>query len=187
MAAVLSLGACVLTAQTSGAISLNIPDVTLRDQNGAEVRFAELVRNRMVVMNFVFTSCTTICSPMGANFGALQTRLGEKSDVRLISISIDPATDTPARLRQWGERFHSGASWTLLTGEPADVEKLLRALGVYSPNRFSHSPLLLVGNGATNRWTRANGLLPPSGIVPLVEGLRTPSKSPSKSSEVTRK
>jgi protein SCO1/2 len=183
----LSLSACVLTAQTPGAISLNIPDVTLRDQNGAPVLFPELVRNRMVVMNFVFTSCTTICSPMGANFGALQARLGEKSDVRLISISIDPAMDTPARLRKWGERFHSGSSWTLLTGEPADVEKLLRALGVYTPNRFSHAPLILVGNAATNRWTRANGLLPPAEIVPLVEALRTPPKSLSKSSEVTRK
>ena len=150
-------------------IALKVPDVVLRNQDGQPVRMAELTRDRIVVMNFVFTSCTTICSPMGANFGALQSHVGR--DVRLVSISIDPGTDTPARLKRWGAQFQAGPSWTLLTGDAGDVETLLKALGVYSANRFAHAPILLVGDGA-GRWVRANGLVAPSEVVKIIHGMR---------------
>jgi protein SCO1/2 len=169
LAAAVLFAAVSLQAET---VSLAVPDVVLRDQDGQRVRVAELIRDRIVVMNFVFTSCTTICSPMGANFGALQSHVGR--DVRLISVSIDPGTDTPARLKRWSAQFHAGPSWTLLTGDAADVETLLKAMGVYSANRFSHAPILLVGDG-TGRWVRANGLVAPAEVVKLIHGMREDS------------
>lgn len=172
LAAAVLFAAVSLRAETP-TVSLAVPDVVLRNQDGEKIRVAELIRDRIVVMNFVFTSCTTICSPMGANFGALQSHVGR--DVRLISISIDPGTDTPARLKRWSAQFHAGPSWTLLTGDADDVETLLKAMGVYSANRFSHAPILLVGDGGTGRWVRANGLVAPAEVVKLIHGMREDS------------
>jgi protein SCO1 len=183
----LALTALLLTtlavrAQSDGAMSLTVPDTLLHDQNGKPVHvYSDLIRGNAVVMNFIFTSCTTICSPMGANFGALQSQIGP--DVRLISITIDPTVDTPARLKRWSAQFHAGASWTLLTGSREDVEGVLKALGAYTPNRFSHAPLLLVGDGRSNRWIRANGLMAPREVVRLI-GL---TRAPASSAEVSRR
>jgi protein SCO1/2 len=181
-AASLLLCTAALANDAGGTISLSLPDVVLRDQNGDRVRVPELIRDRVVVMNFVFTSCTTICSPMGANFGELQTHVG--AGVRLISVSIDPTADTPARLKKWSKQFHAGPSWTLLTGDGADVERLLKALGVYTPNRFAHAPILLVGDGTTGRWLRANGLAAPDDVVAMIRRVHAPGET---SSERTRR
>ena len=119
-----------------GATAPVIPDVVLQDQEGRSVRaYSDVIKGRLVVMNFIFTSCTTVCSPMGANFAALQSQLGPHSDVALVSLSLDPLTDTPQRLKQWSERFGARPGWTLLTGSKDDVDRLLAALRVSSPNR----------------------------------------------------
>ena len=160
-------------AQETAAPS--IPDVELTDQDGRPVHvYSDLIRGRRVAMNFVFTTCTTICPPMGANFERLQKVLGARAgtDVRLISVSIDPQTDTPQRLKAWGAKFHAGPGWTLLTGRKEDVDRLLKALGVYTPDRADHSPLVLLGNEPANRWTRAYGLAAPAKMVELLDGLR---------------
>ena len=183
IAAALVLITVVLRAEGDATMSLAVPDVGLRDQNGKLVHvYSDLIRGNVVVMNFIFTSCTTICSPMGANFGELQSHVGP--DVRLISISIDPAVDTPARLKLWGTRFHAGPSWTLLTGSHQDVERLLKALGTYTPNRFNHAPILLVGDGRSNRWIRASGLVAPHEVVRLIALARAPVTA---SAEVSRR
>jgi protein SCO1 len=174
--AAVTAGAQVPRGRSDATISLSVPDVALQDQNGKLVHvYSDLIRGNAVVMNFVFTSCTTICSPMGANFGQLQGQVDP--DVRLISISIDPGVDTPARLKRWSQQFNAGPSWTLLTGSPKDVERLLKALGVYTPNRFSHTPVLLVGDGRNDRWIRANGLAAPRDIVTMIRRARAPVKS----------
>ncbi len=150
-----------------------IPDAVLTDQNGQSVHFLELVKDRIVVVNFIFTSCTTVCSPMGANFAALQQKLGDRDGVRLISVSIDPTTDTPQRLKSWSERFHARPGWTLLTGPKNDVDALLKALGVYTPNRFSHAPVALVGRDAAGPWERVNGLLAPDEFMTIIDAMRS--------------
>ena len=159
-------------AQETAAPS--IPDVALTDQDGRPVHvYSDLIRGRRVAMNFVFTTCTTICPPMGANFEQLQKVLGARAgnDVRLISVSIDPQTDTPQRLKAWGAKFHAGPGWTLLTGRKEDVDRLLKALGVFTPDRADHSPLVLLGNEPAKRWTRAYGLAAPAKLVELLDGL----------------
>src|ERR1700674_2631413 len=137
------------------------PDVPLVDQDGRAVHFySDLVRGKRVAINFVFTTCTTICPPMGANFQQLQTLLGARAgaDVRLLSVSIDPLTDTPERLKAWGARFHAGPGWTLLTGRKEEVDRLLKAMGLFTSDPGSHAPLLLLGDDAAGRWTRVDGL-----------------------------
>lgn len=151
-----------------------IPDIPVIDQDGKPRRFyTDLVKNRVVAVNFVFTTCTTICPPMGATFGKLQKLLGDRSgrDVHLLSVSVDPATDTPERLKAWAQKFGGGLGWTLVTGDRDEIVRLLKALGVYTPNIADHSPLVLLGNDARHRWTRAYGLAPPARLAELIDEL----------------
>lgn len=161
-----------LKLETAG--NLRIPDVPVVTQDGDEVHFySDLVEGKVVVMNFVFTTCTTICPPLGANFGKLQQILSERadSDVHLISVSVDPVTDTPERLKAWGETFGAGPRWTLVTGSRTEVTRLLKALQVFTPDFTDHSPVVLMGNAATGEWTRAYGLAPPKDLATMLEGM----------------
>jgi protein SCO1/2 len=143
------------------------------------VRFySDLVQGKVVMMNFIFTSCTTICPPMGATFAKVQKVLGERAgrDVHLISVSVDPATDTPERLKAWSQKLGAGPGWTLVTGDRESVTQLLKALGVYTASISDHTPLVLVGNDVQGRWTRAYGLAPPTKLVELIDGMTVAQK-----------
>lgn len=156
--------------KTLGA--LDVPDVSLVDQDGKPVRFyTDLVKGRVVAVNFVFTTCTTICPPMGATFAKLEKLVAGK-DVQLISVSIDPANDTPERLKAWSEKFGRGPGWRLVTGDRDEVIKLLKTLGVYTAGATDHSPIVLVGNDREHRWTRAYGLAAPAKLADLLEEAR---------------
>ena len=155
---------------------MNIPDTELVDQNGQKIHFyTDLVKGQTVVINFIFTTCTTICPPLGATFARVQKELGDKvgRDVRFISISVDPATDTPERLKAWGQKFHAGEGWTFVTGDKPQVDELLRALGSSSARREDHSPTILIGNDAHGTWTRTYGLANTSKLVQIINDVMT--------------
>jgi len=150
---------------------MNIPDVELLDQNGKKVHFyTDLVKGQTVVINFIFTTCTTICPPLGATFARVQKELGDRAgrDVSFISISVDPATDTPERLKAWGAKFHAGDGWTFVTGNKPQLDELLRALGASTARREDHSPTILIGNDARGTWTRTYGLAKSSQLVQII-------------------
>jgi protein SCO1 len=164
-----------LASETSTAshdlTKMNIPDVELLDQNGRRIHFyTDLVKGQTVAINFIFTTCTTICPPLGATFARVQKELGDKvgRDVRFISISVDPVTDTPERLKAWGAKFHAGDGWTLVTGAKPQVDELLRALGASSARREDHTPTILIGNDASGSWTRTYGLAKASELVQII-------------------
>ncbi|MEO5928629.1 MAG: SCO family protein [Candidatus Kapaibacterium sp.] len=163
-------GASTKVAVAAGGVEF--PDVTLLDQNGDRRRVRDLVAGKVVVMNFIFTTCTTICPPMGANFVKLKGMLGDRvgKDVVMISVSIDPTTDTPARLKAWSEKFNGGAGWTLLTGEKRDVDNLLKKLKVFSPVKEEHAPIVLIGKEGSGNWIRANGLASPDKLAAIIRG-----------------
>ncbi len=153
--------------------SLSIPDVVLLDQNGREVHFyTDLIQGKTVVINSIFTTCTTICPPMGANFARLQKMLAGRvgKDVELISLSVDPVVDTPQRLKAWSEKFAAGPGWTLLTGSKNAMDRLLKSLKFFTPDKTDHSPTILVGN-PQGRWTRAYGLASPDKLAEVVRSM----------------
>jgi protein SCO1/2 len=166
--------------------SLSIPDVPLLNQEGEEVRFySDLVRGRMVAINFIFTTCTTICPPMGANFARLQRILEGQTgaNVHLISVSVDPAVDTPERLKTWAAKFGALPGWTLVTGAKPEVDKLLKALKVFTPDKTDHSPIVLVGDDARGEWTRVWGLAPPADLARTIERMAgAPGAAPNEES-----
>lgn len=151
-----------------------IPDASLIDQRGKTRNLRkDLVEGHLVAMNFIFTSCPSICPPMGASFAQLQHIMRDKHvPVTFISISIDPTTDTPAELARWSAQFGGTEDWVLLTGEPTQVDRVLNDLGVLSSVREDHAPVVLLGDATTGRWVRAYGLAPPTELAEELLKLR---------------
>lgn len=148
-----------------------IPDVPVLDQEGRKLNFyTDLVKGKTVAINFVFTTCTTICPPLTATFRRVQQDLGERvgRDVRLISVSVDPVTDTPERLAAFSSKFKVAPGWTFVTGSKPEIDSLLRALGVASGDKNDHTPMMLIINDGTKKWTRTYGLARPAQITSLI-------------------
>jgi len=153
------------------ATKMVIPDVEVLDQNGNALHFySDLIKGKTVAINFIFTNCTTICPPLAATFARVQKDLGDKAgrDVHFISISIDPLTDTPERLKAWGAKFKAGDGWTFVTGDKQEIDKLLNALGASVSRREDHSPTVIVGNDLKGVWTRTYGLARSVQLVGLI-------------------
>jgi cytochrome oxidase Cu insertion factor (SCO1/SenC/PrrC family) len=100
----------------------------------------------------------------------VQKEMGDKvgKDVHFISISVDPLTDTPERLKAWGAKFKAGDGWTFVTGEKQEMDKLLNALGAAVSKREDHTPAVIIGNDSKGVWTRTYGLAKTSQIVGLI-------------------
>lgn len=144
-----------------------IPDTPLVDQNGRAVHFySDLVKGHTVAINFIFTSCTTVCSPLTAIFREVQKKV--PSDVRLISISVDPSNDRPAVLKAFAQRFEAAPGWSFVTGESEDVRKLLTALEAFASDRQQHTSLVLIGNEPAGRWTRSDGFSPVASLTATI-------------------
>jgi cytochrome oxidase Cu insertion factor (SCO1/SenC/PrrC family) len=160
-----------VSADAEELARLRIPDTHVVDQNGKPLNFySDLVRGKTVAINFIFTTCTTICPPMTATFRRVQQQLGERvgRDVRLISISVDPVTDTPERLAAFAAKFKADAGWSFVTGDKQEIDKLLAALGASVADKTDHSPMIVIFNDATGKATRAYGLAPPSQLTQLI-------------------
>lgn len=161
----------VMSNVTDRTGSLRIPDTTIYDQDGKRLHFyTDLIKGKTVAINFIFTTCTTICPPMTANFRKVQQELGDRvgGDIEMISISVDPVTDVPARMKDYTNKFNVGPGWTFVTGSKLEINELLKALGGYTSDRNNHSPIILVGNERAGYWTRTYGLASPTAIVNLI-------------------
>jgi protein SCO1/2 len=169
-------GAAPLAAQSGAAAAASpwasrFPNVVLRTQDNREVRFYDdLVKGKLVVISFMFTSCKELCPRGAENLAWVQEALGDRMgrDVFFISISVDPDHDTPAVLNGYAKRFHARAGWVFATGSAADIDLIRRQLGAYdrdSTDRTSHTGMLTYGNDATGSWARMPVTLPPSTIT----------------------
>jgi protein SCO1/2 len=153
---------------SASAVDVKLADAELLDQDGRPRRLAgDVIGDRLVVMSFVFTTCTTICPLISARLSQLQDRLGDRlgAEVRMVSLSIDPRRDTPARLKAFAARYGARPGWSHLTGAPDDVDQVLRGLGVSSATPAEHAPVTLLADGRTGRWYRLNGFPSPDQIV----------------------
>ena len=102
-----------------------VPDFTLTDQSGQPFDSKKHLDGKVWVANMIFTTCNGPCPRMSAQFRKLQSELGGKPDFRLVSLTIDPARDTPSTLAAYGRNFGAKHDvWTLLTGTASDLQKL---------------------------------------------------------------
>ena len=147
-------------------------DVELLTQDGEKVRFySDVLKNKVVVINTFFTTCTSICPPMNRNFEKIQNALGERlgKDVFLVSISVDPETDTPTRLKEYGRRFHARPGWMFLTGKKENVDWALYKLGQYVETKDNHTSIFIIGNEPKGLWKKAMGLAKAEELIRIVE------------------
>ena len=149
-------------------------DVELIDQDGNKLRFySDILKNKIVAINTFFTTCTNICPPMNRNFEKMQDALGDRlgKDVLLVSISVDPETDTPTRLKDYGRRFHARPGWLFLTGKKENVDWALYKLGQYVESKDDHQTVLIIGNEPTGLWKKAFGMANVAELVQVVESV----------------
>jgi protein SCO1/2 len=154
-------------------VEVTIPELKLVRQDGAQVSLdKELNDGRPVVLSFVYTSCTTICPISSQEFSLLQERLGkDRERVHLVSISIDPEQDTPARLRDYARHFRAGKEWDYYTGDTAASVKAQLAFGVYRGDKMSHIPVTLLRTAPGNQWVRLDGFATAEQMYAELQGL----------------
>ncbi len=157
------------------AVRVRYDDSVLTDQNGKPWKFkSEVVADRIVVMDFVYTTCTTICPVLTTLLVQVQDGLepAAREDVRLVTVSVDPARDTPARMKEYGEKFGVKPGWLWLTGPTGRVNEVLKGFGAYAPNFEDHPPVVLVGDGRSGQWTRFYGFVEPKQVLAKVQEMR---------------
>ena len=136
-----------------------IPAVDMVRDDGKAVSLpAELDDGRPVVLNFIYTSCSTICALSSQVFAQFQRALGAKHEsVHLVSISTDPEQDSPARLQAYARQFHAERGWDHYTGTMAASIAVQRAFRAYYGDKMSHAPVTLMRAAPGKPWVRLDG------------------------------
>ena len=165
-AVVVAFAAVGATLTTSAAADARrgadyFTNVELTTHEGRTVRFYDdLLKGKIVAIDLIYTTCQYACPLETARLAQVQRLLGDRMgrDVFFYSITIDPEHDTPPVLAEYAAKYRAGPGWLFLTGAKADIDRLSKKLGLYSPpdpsNPDGHQPYLLVGNEATGQWMR---------------------------------
>jgi len=143
-----------------------VPDVALLDQNGKEIQLKSyLDSGKPVIIDFIFSTCTTICPVLSVSFAYFQKNLGEQADqVMLVSFSIDPDNDTPELMKEYIGRYGAQPGWDALTGKRDNIFKVLKAFDAYVSNKMDHFPLTILRGPGDKQWVRLYGLLSASDL-----------------------
>jgi len=144
-----------------------VPPVSLVRDDGKVVSLPdEMNDGRPIVLNFIFTTCGSICPLMSSVFAQFERRLGTDADkVHLMSISIDPEQDTPARLREYARKFHAGLEWQHYTGTLDASIAAQRAFDVYRGGKMSHNAVTLMRAAPGKPWLRIEGFVTADDLV----------------------
>lgn len=151
-----------------------LPNVQLVDDRGRKVRFYDdIVRDRVVVINAMYTVCGNICTPATRNLMEARELLGDLArGIRFVSMTLTPLIDGPGELAAFKKMHGIGDDWTFLTGSPDQVERVQKAMGMLSSNPeddlLAHSALAVVVDERNSRWTHANTLTPAKAIARMI-------------------
>ncbi len=164
---VCSAGPGAASKATRTTAEYSIPQVTLVRDDGKRVQLTEELNDgRPVVMNFIFTTCTSICPLLSQTLARLQDELGAERDrVHIVSISIDPEEDTPARLAAYAKKHHAGPEWQHYTGTVEAIISTAKAFNVYRGDKMSHTPVTLVRKAPGEAWVRFDGFASPNELL----------------------
>ena len=115
-------------------IEYRVPNVTLINQDHEEIKIKELLNSETtIILNFIYSTCTTVCPVLSASFAGLQRKVGDNTGkaIQFVSISIDPENDTPEVMKQHLKKYHAKPGWNYLTGAPKDIKKIIKAFDAY--------------------------------------------------------
>ncbi|HWL69595.1 MAG TPA: SCO family protein [Geminicoccus sp.] len=174
-------GSALPGAQAAGSSKpYGIPDIAVLDQDGREYRFYDdLIRDRVVLINFFFQSCGDTCPLVTENLRAVQDALAGRMDrdIFMYSITLQPHFDRPHILKDYAELWEVKPGWKFLTGESDDIERLRRSLGFasldpeYDLQLDNHTGILRYGNDRLGRWAATASLGRPAWIVKAVTSI----------------
>src|ERR1700727_1188160 len=145
----------------------NLPNVPLLTHEGKPVRFYDdLIKDKIVTLNFFYTRCDEICPAVTANLVTVQKLLGEDVGKKLFmySFTLKPEEDDVKAIRAYRDMFHAKPGWTFLTGKPEDLEKIRRGIGLKTPapptdkNKSQHIANIRYGNEPLMLWAACPGL-----------------------------
>jgi protein SCO1/2 len=153
--------------------SYQAPALTLIDQRGRKVDFNKTLDDgRPVILNFIFTSCTTICPVMTQILLQVQAKLGDdRGRVHMVSVSIDPEYDTPARLMDYAKQNQTGAQWDFYTGSSEDSIRVQKAFDAYRGGKMNHEAVVLLRGPRGSNWTRLDGFASADQILNVYRSL----------------
>jgi protein SCO1 len=145
----------------------HFPNVLLTAHTGKQVRFYDdLIRDKIVVINFMYVKCDGVCPGITANLARLQNLLGARlgRDIFMYSFTLKPEEDSPKVLQRYASAYRVKKGWTFLTGTPGDMELLRRSLGFTDPDpgldadKSNHIGNIRYGNEARQLWGSCPGL-----------------------------
>jgi len=144
-----------------------VPDVTLVNQDGKRINLRQyLDTDQIVILDFIYGTCTTICPVLSIGFSHFQKKLGpDVGKVRMVSISIDPDNDTPRIMKEYLQRYKAREGWDFFTGKRKDIVKVMKAFDAYVINKMNHYPLTILRAPGSDDWIRINELLATSELM----------------------
>lgn len=151
-------------------------DLKLVNHQGKEVRFfSDVLKDKVVLINFIFTHCEDTCPLHTRKLAMVQKLLGDHigRDIFLVSISVDPRYDTPQVLKEYAQEYRARDGWTFLTGDKSHVDWVIYRLGQYNKDHKAHSPLFFLANVKKGRWNLVRGDTPPTVLAEQLRHLLT--------------
>ena len=168
------LAISAVAAPSYSADEYRIPNVVVLDQDAQAWHFYDdLVKDKIVAINFIFTSCQMVCPLSGLKFAQLQKLINRQPNqiseqVRLISITTDVPYDTPQRLKEWAARFGAQPGWSQLSGDTQNITRLLKSLGAFAVDKEQHSTLVLVINDPLKDYKWVDGGSDPQTLLSAI-------------------
>jgi len=133
-------------------------NLELINKDGDTVRFFDdVLKDKVVVINFIFTNCEGACPLITQKLTLVRDRMeGQIGDpLRFVSLSLDPARDTPAALKKFAKTHHANHDgWIFLTGKPENLDYIIKRLGQFTDDVEAHSTMMLAGNVSAAHWMK---------------------------------
>jgi protein SCO1 len=155
------------------AMRASFPDVVLLTQDSQQKRFYDdLIKDKVVVVQFMFANCAELCPRTTPNLARVQRELRKRAPgkITFLSITVDPKRDTPQALKHYAQQFGIQGDWYFLTGKLEDVDLVRRKMGVYDPEdkKVEHMNVLTIGNEPQGKWVAMEALATPEDIAQTV-------------------
>ena len=144
-------------------------DTEMTTHEGKKVRFySDTLDNRIVVINVMYTSCKGACPMLTQKLSMVSRELGDLfgDQVHFVSVTNDPERDTPEALTEYANKQGVNLDgWTFLTGPKADIDRVIRKIGLYTPQFEQHKSIILIGNTRTGHWQKVPPHLPHEAVA----------------------
>lgn len=147
--------------------SYNISDIDLVRQDARTLKLVDILKtNGPIYVNFIFTTCTTVCPVMSQTFSLVhENPVAVKSNAKFVSISIDPLQDTPPKLLAYGRKFNSSSRWQFFTGTEQSSVAAQQAFDVYRGDKMNHPVVTLYRRSPQSQWVRFEGFASPQMLL----------------------